>query len=297
MTYWTKRTLREREASIKKGEAEFKKELEALYNFQLSQLRKELDAYIQKYANKNGLSVSDAKRKADSFDVKAFETKAKRYVADKDFSPKANRELRDYNFSMSVGRQELFIQELELELLALSESERQLTDDYLKNGYKSEVARESLLGQTVPSGKTLEKYMNTAVNANFEGAKWSERIWNRQEKLRKLVKNEVTRALIRGENGLTIARKIRKYMDASRFEAERLGITEHARVQTLAQQVIMKDNGFKRFKLMPESIACDICKDIGKETEKKPVKIADMEIGTNAPPIHPYCRCAVVEVE
>mgnify|MGYP000366216852 FL=1 len=280
----------------KKGEAEFKKELEALYNLQLSQLRKELDAFIQKYANKNGLSVSDAKRKADSFDVKAFETKAKQYVADKDFSPKANRELRDYNFSMSVGRQELFIQELELELLALSESERQLTDDYLKNGYKSEVARESLLGQTVPSGKTLEKYMNTAVNANFEGAKWSERIWNRQEKLRKLVKNEVTRALIRGENGLTIARKIRKYMDASRFEAERLG-TEHARVQTLAQQVIMKDNGFKRFKLMPESIACDICKDIGKETEKKPVKIADMEIGTNAPPIHPYCRCAVVEVE
>lgn len=297
MTYWSKRTLREREASIKKGEAEFKKELEALYNLQLSKLRKELDAFIQKYANKNGLSVSDAKRKADSFDVKAFETKAKQYVADKDFSPKANRELRDYNFSMSVGRQELFIQELELELLALSESERQLIDDYLKNGYKSEVARESLLGQTVPSGKTLEKYMNTAVNANFEGAKWSERIWNRHEKLRKLVKNEVTRALIRGENGLTIARKIRKYMDASRFEAERLGITEHARVQTLAQQVIMKDNGFKRFKLMPESIACDICKDIGKETEKKPVKIADMEIGTNAPPIHPYCRCAVVEVE
>ena len=171
MTYWSKRTLREREASIKKGEAEFKKELEALYNLQLSQLRKELDAFIQKYANKNGLSVSDAKRKADSFDVKAFETKAKQYVADKDFSPKANRELRDYNFSMSVGRQELLIQELELELLALSESERQLIDDYLKNGYKSEVARESLLGMKVPSGETLEKYMTTAVNANFKGAK------------------------------------------------------------------------------------------------------------------------------
>lgn len=86
-------------------------------------------------------------------------------------------------------------------------------------------------------------------------------------------------------------------MDASRTEAERLAITEHARVQTLAQESIMKENGFKHFKLMPESRACDICKDIGKETEKKPVKIADMEIGTNAPPIHPYCRCAVVEVE
>ena len=291
MTYWSKRTQREREARIKKGEAEFKKELEALYNLQLSQLRKELDAYIQKFANKNGLSVSDAKRKADSFDVKAFETKAKQYVADKDFSPKANRELRDYNFSMSVGRQELLIQELELELLALSEGERKLTDDYLKNGYKS------LLYQTVPRGKTLEKYMEAAVNANFEGAEWSERIWKRQEQLRKVVKTEVTRALIRGENGLTIARRLKKHMDASRTEAERLAITEHARVQTLAQESIMKENGFKHFKLMPESRACDICKEIGKETEKNPVRIADMEIGTNAPPIHPYCRCAVVEVE
>lgn len=177
MTYWSERAQREREASNKKGEAEFKKELEALYNLQLSQLRKELDAYIQNFADKNGLTTSDAKRRADSFDIKAFEAKAKQYVADKDFSPEANKELRDYNFSMSVGRQELLIQELELELLVLSEGERQLTNDYLTNGYKSEIVRGSLLDQTVPNKKTLEKYMTTAVNANFEGAKWSERIW------------------------------------------------------------------------------------------------------------------------
>ena len=69
---------------------------------------------------------------------------------------------------MSVGRQELLIQELELELLVLSEGERQLTNDYLTNGYKSEIVRGSLLDQTVPNKKTLERYMTTAVNANFE---------------------------------------------------------------------------------------------------------------------------------
>ena len=59
----------------------------------------------------------------------------------------------------------------------------------------------------------------------------------------------------------------------------------------------MKENGFEYFKLMPESRACSICKGIGEKTEKNPVRIVDMEIGKNAPPIHPYCRCAVVEVE
>ena len=62
---------------------------------------------------------------------------------------------------MSVGRQELLIQELEVELLALSEGERQLTNDYLTNGYKSEIARGSLLDQTVLNKEMLEKYMTT----------------------------------------------------------------------------------------------------------------------------------------
>ena len=71
---------------------------------------------------------------------------------------------------MSVGRQELLIQELEVELLALSEGERQLTNDYLTNGYKSEIARGSLLDQTVLNKEMLEKYMTTVVDANFQGA-------------------------------------------------------------------------------------------------------------------------------
>ncbi len=148
---------------------------------------------------------------------------------------------------MSVGRQELLIQELEVELLALSEGERQLTNDYLTNGYKSEIARGSLLDQTVLNKEMLEKYMTTVVDANFEGAKWSERIWGRNAQLWQLVRTEVTRALIRGNNGLTIARRIRKHMDVLRTNAERLGITEHARVQTLAQKDIMKENGFEYF--------------------------------------------------
>lgn len=297
MTYWSERAQRERERADKKTEKEFKKELEDLYRMELGQLRKELDAYIQNFAEKNGLAVEDAKKRANEFDIKGFESKARRYVAEKDFSATANEELRNYNFSMSVGRRELLIQQLELELMSLAEGEEKLMREYLNTAYKAEMARGSLLDQSVLKGNILAHAMETAVNANFEGAKWSERIWGRNAQLRQLVRTEVTRALIRGDNGLTIARRIRKHMDVSRTNAERLGVTEHARVQTLAQQDTMKENGFEYFKLMPESRACSICKGIGEETEKNPVRIVDMEIGTNAPPIHPYCRCAVVEVE
>ena len=62
MTYWSERAQRERERADKKTEREFKKELEDLYRMELGQLRKELDAYIQNFAEKNGLAVEDAKK-------------------------------------------------------------------------------------------------------------------------------------------------------------------------------------------------------------------------------------------
>lgn len=297
MTYWSERIQRERERTNKKTEAELKKELKDLYQMQLAELRKELDAYIQNFSEKNGLAIEEAKKRADDFDVKGFESKARLYVENKDFSAKANEELRNYNFSMSVGRRELLIHQLELELMALGSDEEKIIQKHLNDAYKSEMARGSLLDQTVLKGNILARAMETAVKANFEGATWSERIWGRNEQLRQLVRTEVTRALVRGDNGITIARRIRKHMDASRKDAERLAITEHARVQTLAQQDIIKENGYEFFKLMPESRACSICRGIGSGTERKPVRITDMQIGTNAPPIHPYCRCAIAEVE
>ena len=47
---------------------------------------------------------------------------------------------------------------------------------------------------------------------------------------------------------------------------------------------------------MPESRACDYCKQVGRDTEREPVPVDKMESGLNAPPMHPYCRCAVAEV-
>ena len=83
-------------------------------------------------------------------------------------------------------------------------------------------------------------------------------------------------------------------MDVLRTNAERLGITEHARVQTLAQQDIMKENGFEYFKLMPESRACDYCKQVGRDTEREPVPVDKMESGLKRPadaPVLSLCGC------
>ena len=66
--------------------------------------------------------------------------------------------------------------------------------------------------------------------------------------------------------------------------------TEIARVQTQAQAESYEANGIDEY----EYIACglkDVC-PLCKEMDGKTFKLKDMEIGINAPPLHPNCHCA-----
>ena len=51
-------------------------------------------------------------------DIAAYQRKAKRYVADKDFSKQANEEMRLYNLTMKVNRLEMLKANIGLELVA-----------------------------------------------------------------------------------------------------------------------------------------------------------------------------------
>ncbi|MFJ1245195.1 phage head morphogenesis protein, partial [Bacillus amyloliquefaciens] len=58
--------------------------------------------------------LQDAKKKIDAFDVKAFQNKAKQYVDERNFSDKANKELKQYNTAMYVSREKLLQMQLGL---------------------------------------------------------------------------------------------------------------------------------------------------------------------------------------
>ena len=97
--------------------------------------------------------------------------------------------------------------------------------------------------------------------------------------------------MIQGKNPREFIPQIRKKFDVSRCNAERLLRTEIARVQTQAQIESYEANGIDEF----EYVACglkDVC-PLCKEMDGKVFKLKDMEIGKNAPPMHPNCHCAL----
>ena len=146
-SYWSKRLKQEMMAK-QASEADVDKAMSALYRVHQTNIDKEIQAFYQKYADDEGVSITEVKKRADKVDVQAFADKAKRYVEEKDFSPQANAELKLYNLKMRVSRAELLQYNMDLELLALGEGERQLTEKFLKAGFADEVKSQSgILGE------------------------------------------------------------------------------------------------------------------------------------------------------
>ena len=286
--YWKKRIEAEQLAKMERS-ATIGDEIGRLYDYHFKELEKEIRAFEQRYADKNGLSLSEVKARVDEMDVRAFEEKAKKYVAEKDFSAKANSELELYNLKMKINRLELLQYQLDLEMVALGDAEHKLTERFLNDEYVKEIENQSgLLGQSVLSAEQVTQTAQAVLNTSFKGATWSYRIWQRQDALREIVARMAEDYLLKGKNPTTMIAKIRKEFRVSASEAKRLAVTEGARVATESQRQSYKSNGYDEYEFIAEPTACDICKALNG----KIFKVKDMEPGENAAPMHPHCHCS-----
>ncbi|HFI0282902.1 TPA: minor capsid protein [Streptococcus suis] len=263
--------------------------MDRLYSYHFNELEKEIRAFEQRYADKNGLSLSEVKARVDDFDVKSFEEKAKRYVAEKNFSARANSELALYNLKMKTNRLALLQYQLDLELVALAEDERQLTERFLNDEFIKVIETQSgLLGQSVLSASQIGTTAQAILNTPFHGANWSDNIWKRQTALREVVAKMTERLLLQGKNPTTMVSQLRKEFDVSASEAKRLAVTEGARVATEAQRQAYIANGYDEYEFIAEPSACPNCAKL----DGKIFKVKDMVPGENAPPMHPWCHCS-----
>lgn len=149
-----------------------------------------------------------------------------------------------------------------------------------------------ILGKSVPQN---EKKAYAIVNTSFHNAKFSDRIWMYQDMMKAELSNLLQQGLIRGKHPRDLARHLKKLFGVSQYNAERLMITELARVQSEAQKQSFERNGFEYY----EYIECgkgDVC-NVCKALVEKHFKVKDMMIGENAPPMHPMCHCSIAAWE
>lgn len=283
----------------KAQEEGYSKKVDEIYQSMIDECTRDIEGFYSRYAKKEGITLAEAKKRAANLDIKAYERKAKKYVAEKNFSEQANKEMRLYNMTMKVNRLELLKSELSLEMTACADATdryyQQILFDRATDAYQRQAG---ILKMTVPDDETLNKMADNIVHGSFQNptidgsyTTFSDRIWVNQDSLRAAVYTELTRGIIKGLNPRELAKSLDKSMQAGRYNAERLMRTELARVQIGAQQQAITDAGYDEYMFIATDSGhtCDQCRSL----DGKVFKMKKMQIGTNAPPMHPFCRCSV----
>lgn len=277
-------------------EKAYDKRLNAIYSDMLDSVQDQINSFYGRYASAEGITIAEAKKRVTKLDIELYERKARRYVREKDFSAKANEEMRLYNLTMKINRLEMLKANIGLELIAGHDELEKFMAEILNERTEEELERQAgILGKTV-RGNT--KRATAIVNASFKNATFSDRIWMYQDLLKDDLDKLLQTGLIQGKSPRALAKELRKRFGASTYDAERLMRTELARVQTEAQKQSFQRNGFDFYEFIANKNptkhgTCEICRALNG----KHFKVADMMPGENAPPMHPHCRCSTAAWE
>lgn len=283
-----------------KRDLDIEKLTEQVYQSAMQHITDEVDAFYLRYANRNGVSIKEARKRADTMDVTDYFQKAYEAVRDKDFSDEAEEWLRVYNLKMSTSRLELEKARINLELLKMYSEIENITNEQLEQARLDEIARQTdliakykeqagILGNSV--GNPTDR-LKGVVNADFYGANFSERIWSRNGHYASLRKE-----LFKSLNNLSVdmmgyrkeRNRLMKIFNTSKYESMRLIRTEHQRVNMQVQHEMAVANEFTHYTYVSEMGACSICKALSGKT----FKMEDYEMGVTAPLKHSNCRCSV----
>lgn len=285
--YWKNRETEAKKHNIQE-EAEYNRKIKEIYANMMDEINKEINGFYTKYAAKEGITMAEAKKRVSKLDIAAYERKAKKYVETKDFSNRANEEMRIYNLTMKVNRLELLKANIGLEMVSGFDEMQKYFDKKLTDRTLKEFQRQAgILGKSVLKN---EKYAHAIVNASFKNATYSDRIWMYQGMLKAELEGLLASGLIREQNPKKLAKHLEKRFGVSAYNAERLMVTELARVQTEAQKQSFIRNGFDEYVYVActKGDVCPICKGL----DDKHFKVDDMMPGENAPPMHPNCHCS-----
>ena len=305
--YWRKREERNLKSNLKQ-EAEYDKEIERIYKDMLDAAQKEIDAFFGKYADAEGITLAEAKKRVSQLDIEAYERKAKKYVdaasKGKDgvaFSKQANEEMRLYNLTMKVNRLEMLKANIGLELIKGHAELETFMGKILKGRTEAELKRQAgILGKSI---KNNAKTAHTIVNASFHNATFSDRLWMYHDQMKADLSKLLQSGMIQGKNSRQLAKDLRKYYygpeylkngkKGAVYNTERLMRTELARVQTEAQRQSFERNGFTEYTFIALADCCEICAAING----KHFKVKDMMPGENAPPMHPFADAQLLHMK
>lgn len=134
--------------------------------------------------------------------------------------------------------------------------------------------------------------VNRILAFNWSGTHFSQRIWRNTEILAQSIKDELLVSLLSGRSEAKTARIIKERFNVNSYCAKRLVRTESSYAANAAVFESYSEAGIDGYRFIAtlDFKTSEKC----AELDSKVFKTSDKKVGTNAPPMHPFCRSTTI---
>lgn len=295
--YWQER-FRQMEESQHDTSVQTVQEIEQEFRRAEQALDGKINAWYQRFAANNGISMVEARRLLNSDELEEFRWDVQDYIKygrENGINQQWAKQLENASAKVHISRLEALKVQTQQEIEKLYGNYHDSIDEHIANLYTSgyyhtayEVQRGIGVGWQMQSFNP-EK-VNDIIHKPWavDGRNFSERIWTDKTKLINNMHDSLTRMCITGESPDRAIREISQNMKVSRSQAARIVQTESAAFSAKAQETCFSDLDVEEFEVV-ETLDSHTCPTCG-EMDGKHFPMKDYKIGVTVPPFHPNCR-------
>lgn len=273
-------------------------EIEKIYRAAEKELEGKIAVWYQRFADNNGISMSDAKQYLTGANLKEFKWDVQEYIKygkENALTGQWMKELENASAKYHITKLEALKLQTKASLQKVYAQQLGITSSTLQTALKSgyyhsafEIQKGFNIGWDIAGLDQTQIEQLLARPWAADGYNFSDRIWNSKEKLIAQIHQDLTQGVMLGKDPQKTIDSISKKMGTSKYNAGRLVMTEEAYFSSVAQKKCFEELGVEEYEIVAtlDSITSPICRSL----DGKVYSMKDFEAGVTAPPFHVNCR-------
>lgn len=279
---------------------EYEKLLLEAYDYALIQIKKEIEAFFQKYAKDNKIPYAEARRRLNDAEKKDFQSLLREWykvAQENGMSAEYKEYLKELGKRVYVTRLESLESSIRYQIEQLKSNQyKWMTDlmsiNYLA-GYYSSYYNVAQGLEVAVNFATVDKLgIEKAIKERWDGRNYSDSIWTDKDRLVKSMSTILPRSFSMGLNSRDLGDMIAKELGVSKNRGRTLARTEinHLCNQSALDVYKMCDIEWYEFLATLDMRTSEICRGMDGTRHK----VSQAKTGVNLPPMHPNCRSTTI---
>lgn len=263
------------------------------------EMDKQITAYYRAYAEKEQITLPQAKEVMTDRKALALTIKQASYLSERCPDDKVLQQMLDKAYTARAISREEFLK-MQLQLLSselygeyADTMHKTLTQLFEESYYKNIFDYQQFVGFGSSFNRISTHQIEAAVTTAWKGKNYSERLWgDHRMSLARYLNRIITSGFIQGSSSMVMRAELQKVVSIGAYEARRLIRTESCQVSNRASLLAYREFGTAKFQFLAtlDLKTSERCRDMDGKiflTEKA-------AIGVNMPPLHPFCRSTTI---